>query len=195
MRRLSTLHIVLQTAVIEELSWQGSPDLAALVILIFNLMVRYFDRRYTNFANLCWSLRLPSPLFSSINTTTTAIMPYKSVILKQLHHHPTHGGSFAGVASDGSVVHEFAMRAMQQSGATSVVQLSTQGPGSDHPTVVTGVLNRIAGVTPFIAPTRPTLPCSSYTRLSLLYPAVATGVLDRDGRGRTVHRTNEAAMV
>ncbi|KAG5757396.1 hypothetical protein H9Q70_000046 [Fusarium xylarioides] len=41
----------------------------------------------------------------------------------------TPGGAFAGVASNGFVIHQFAMQAMQQSGAASVVvQLSAQGP-------------------------------------------------------------------
>ncbi|KAG5757354.1 hypothetical protein H9Q70_000004 [Fusarium xylarioides] len=71
---------------------------------------------------------------------------------------PTPGGGFAGVASDGFVVYQFAMQAMQQSGAASVVvQLSAQGPDSDHPTVV-------------------------------------TGVLDRDGNFRVLHRTNDVPL-
>ncbi|KAG5742441.1 hypothetical protein H9Q73_014488, partial [Fusarium xylarioides] len=41
----------------------------------------------------------------------------------------TPGGAFAGEASNGLVIHQFAMQAMPQSGAASVVvQLSAQGP-------------------------------------------------------------------
>ncbi|KAF5700429.1 hypothetical protein FMUND_14341 [Fusarium mundagurra] len=86
--------------------------------------------------NLCWSFRLPSPLFFSINTTT---MPSNE---SNFTATATPSGGFS-MTSDGFGAHQLAMHAMQQSGAaTAVVQLSALGPDSDHPTVVTGVIDR-----------------------------------------------------
>ncbi|EWZ95648.1 hypothetical protein FOWG_05526 [Fusarium oxysporum f. sp. lycopersici MN25] len=56
---------------------------------------------------------------------------------------PTAGGSYFGVTGDGVNLDQLAMRAMQETGASSVtVKLYFQGPGLDHPTQVTAVIDR-----------------------------------------------------
>ncbi|KAF5571351.1 hypothetical protein FPHYL_527 [Fusarium phyllophilum] len=60
----------------------------------------------------------PCPLFSSINTITTAIMPSNK---SNVTATATPSGGFSSIASDGFAIHQFAMHAMEQLGAASVV--------------------------------------------------------------------------
>ncbi|KAF5543380.1 hypothetical protein FNAPI_9702 [Fusarium napiforme] len=55
---------------------------------------------------------------------------------------PTPGG-FAGVSSDPSDIREFAVRAMQESGARgSIFRMTTPGSDGDHPIVSTCLIDR-----------------------------------------------------
>ncbi|EMT69822.1 hypothetical protein NOF04DRAFT_18510 [Fusarium oxysporum II5] len=56
---------------------------------------------------------------------------------------PTAGSGYLGVTGDGVKIEQLAMRSMEETGAASVtVGLYFQGPGLDHPTQVTAVIDR-----------------------------------------------------